>query len=220
VHFLFDLDGTLTDPGAGITRCIRHALESLGVAPPAAAELRHCVGPPLRESLAALLGTGRASRVDEALRLYRELYAAEGMFESSVYPGIEDALAVLTGQGHRLWVATSKPQVYALQIVEHFGLDAYFAGVHGSELSGANSHKAELVAHLLRTEGIAPEGACMVGDRAHDVEGALRNGVAAVGVLWGYGSEEELREAGAARLLRSPAELGGLAAPGGERIVR
>jgi phosphoglycolate phosphatase len=207
VHVLFDLDGTLTDPGPGITGCIQHALASLGLRPPAASDLRHCIGPPLRESLAALLGPDGGTRVEEALRLYRARYAAEGLFENQVYPGIEAALAALSRQGHRLWVATSKPQVYALQIVEHFGLAPYFAGVHGSELGGAHADKGDLIAHILRTEGIAPEGAWMVGDRRHDVAGARRNRVSAVGVLWGYGSEEELRAAGAARIVTRPAEL-------------
>lgn len=219
MHVLFDLDGTLMDPGSGITRCIQHALASLGLPSPPESELRRCVGPPLRDSLAALLGGRDHPRVEEAVRLYRERYVADGMFDARVYPGIEDALATLSEGGHRLWVVTSKPQAYALQLVEHFGLAPLFEGVHGSELGGANSDKGDLIAHVLRAEGMATAAAWMVGDRAHDVAGARRNGVPAVGVLWGYGDEAELRAAGAARIAATPLELTALADGRGGSIV-
>ena len=151
---------------------------------PAAAALRRCIGPPLRDTFAELLGGTDAGLVEQAVGLYRERYVPAGMLENEVYPGVREALPALQREGHRLWVVTAKPHVYARQIVAHFGLQDGFAGVHGSELDGARSDKGELIAHVLRTEGMA-----------------------AVGVLWGYGSEQELRDAGPAHLVASMAEL-------------
>lgn len=207
MDILFDLDGTLTDPGVGITRCIQHALVGLGRTAPDLGALRHCVGPPLQDSFAELLETEDEALLAEAIRLYRERFKPIGMFENSVYPDVPQGLQILRSRGHRLWVATSKPYVFAREIVRHFGLDGYFERVHGSELSGINVDKGDLIRHVLAEEGIAPERAWMVGDRRHDVIGARRNGVEAIGVLWGYGSEEELRAANPWRIVASMAEL-------------
>jgi phosphoglycolate phosphatase len=128
------------------------------------------------------------------------------MFENSVYPGIPELLTTLVGQAD-LWVATSKPRIFAEKIVEHFGLAPYFKGIYGSELDGRNSDKGELVALLLREQGLAPASAVMIGDREHDIIGAKKNGLRSVGVLWGYGSAEELANAGADRLVQSPDQL-------------
>ncbi|RPJ56644.1 MAG: HAD family hydrolase, partial [Acidobacteria bacterium] len=131
MRLLFDLDGTLTDPGPGITRCIQHALSGLGRPAPSAAELAWCIGPPLRESFAVLLDDGDPVLVERAVALYRERFAAVGMFENEVYPGVADALASLRAAGHRLLVATSKPHVYAEAILRHFGLLPAFGAVYG-----------------------------------------------------------------------------------------
>lgn len=207
MDILFDLDGTLTDPVLGITRCIQHALVHLGRTAPDLDGLRRCVGPPLQDSFAELLETEDEALLAEAIRLYRERFKPVGMFENSVYPGVPEGLEALCAQGHRLWVATSKPHVFAREIVEHFGLARYFERVHGSELSGFNADKGDLIRHVLAEESIPPERAWMVGDRMHDVIGARRNGVEAIGVLWGYGSEEELRAAAPRRIVASMAEL-------------
>lgn len=207
MDILFDLDGTLTDPVVGITRCIQHALVSLGRAAPDLDGLRRCVGPPLQDSFAELLETTDEALLADAIRLYRERFKPVGMFENSVYPDVPEGLETLRAQGHRLWVATSKPHVFAREIVEHFGLARFFERVHGSELSGVNADKGELIRYVLAEEGISPGHAWMVGDRMHDVLGARRNGVEAIGVLWGYGSEEELRAAAPRRIVASMAEL-------------
>lgn len=207
MEIFFDLDGTLTDPVLGITRCIQHALVRLGRSAPELDSLRRCVGPPLQESFAELLETGDEELLARAIALYRERFKPVGMFENSVYPDVPGGLETLRGQGHRLWVVTSKPRVFAEEIVLHFGLGEFFAKVHGSELSGENSDKGDLIRHVLSTEKILPGEAWMVGDRMHDVLGARRNGIEAIGVLWGYGTEEELRAAAPRKIVASMAEL-------------
>lgn len=207
----FDLDGTLTDPREGIVGCIRHALRRLECLVPPDPELDCCIGPPLRESFCRLAGEARA---DAAVEHYRERFREAGMFENSVYPGVPQALQALEAAGWRLLVVTSKPGVFAEQILRHFELARYFAAIHGSELSGLRADKSELIAHVLAVEGIVPEGALMIGDRAHDVVGARNNGLRSAGVLWGYGSREELTTAGADRLYTNLAELLADLAPG------
>jgi phosphoglycolate phosphatase len=210
MNVVFDLDGTLTDPKEGIIACFRYALESLGANAPPTQDLERLIGPPLSESFAHLLGPGDDDRVEQAVRLYRERFTAKGMFENSVYPGIVDALAELRDYGVKLLVATSKPRGFAERIVEHFELGRFFSNVYGSELSGANADKKDLLAHVLRAESLSPTDTLMVGDRAHDILGARAIGLFSVGVLWGYGSREELVAAGAGALCDTPRALGGL----------
>ena len=207
MNVLFDLDGTLTDPGPGITRCIQHALVSLGRPAPDAESLLRFVGPPLQQSFAEILETQDEAAVAEAVRLYRERFVAAGMFENSVYPDVLLGLAALKRAGHRLWVVTSKPHVYARRIVEHFGLAGLFEEVYGSELSGENADKTDLLREVLAREAIRPEDACRIGDRALDVVAARAHGVEAVAVLWGYGSAEELVAAAPDRVVASMLEL-------------
>jgi phosphoglycolate phosphatase len=194
-NVFLDLDGTLTDPGLGITNCIVYALQHLGTQIPSAAELRKCVGPPLRQGFASLLGTTDETIIQRAIGLYRERFTDIGLYENTLYADTLDSLQRLVAAGHRLFVATSKPTIYATRIVEHFGIDRYLARVYGSELSGARAEKAELLNYLLAAERITPDCAVMVGDRHHDVFGARANGVASIGVLWGYGDREELHQA-------------------------
>jgi phosphoglycolate phosphatase len=204
---LFDLDGTLTDPREGITRSIAHALERMGVAPPPLDELTFAIGPPLRASLASLLGTQDREAVERALALYRERFADVGLYENAIYQGILESLAALRGGGSTLFVATSKPRIYAERIVRHFELAAHFAAVHGCELDGTREDKRDLLAHLLPHHGIAPANAIMIGDRGVDMLAARHHGVAALGAMWGYGSRAELEEAGAQRLCARPSDL-------------
>jgi len=205
---LFDLDGTLTDPREGITRSIAHALERMGREPPPLDDLCFAIGPPLRASLATLLGEDRRETVEQALAHYRERFADVGLFENTPYDGIADLLAALRGSGVRLFVATSKPLVYADRIVRHFGFDAHFEAVHGCELDGTREDKRDLLGHLLATHAIAsgPDIA-MVGDRGVDMSAAKLHGLRGLGALWGYGSRAELLEAGAQELVESPGAL-------------
>ncbi len=198
----FDLDGTLTDPKPGITRCIRYALERMGHAAPSEDELTWCIGPPLRPSLAVLVGETNA---DRALALYRERFADVGLYENAIYPGIAELLTAL--RGRRLFVATSKPRVYAERILIHFGIAHYFEHVFGSELDGTRADKGALLAHALAATGTAPEKSAMIGDREHDMIGARANAMAGIGVLYGYGSEAELRRAGARGIYATPDDL-------------
>jgi phosphoglycolate phosphatase len=204
-NLLFDLDGTLTDPAPGIVRCLQFALQSVGASPRSDHELRHFIGPPLHEAFRILLDTNDPDIHRQAIRSYRERFAARGLYENAVYPEIPQLLADLCGAGFQLWVVTSKPTVYADRIVDHFRLRPFFADVYGSELSGERSAKAELLAHILHAERIDPVATCMIGDREHDVAGARAHGVPALGVLWGYGTRAELESAGATALVMSPA---------------
>lgn len=204
---LFDLDGTLTDPREGITRCIAHALERMGREAPPPEALTFAIGPPLRASLARLLRTDDREAVERAIGHYRERFAVTGLYENAPYAGIDATLAALRAAGHRLFVATSKPRVYAERIVGHFALDAHFEAVHGCELDGTREDKRDLLAHLLPRHGLAPRATVMIGDRGVDMRAARHHGALALGVTWGYGSREELREAGAHALCDSPGEL-------------
>jgi phosphoglycolate phosphatase len=201
----FDLDGTLTNPKPGITRSIRYALGKLDREAPSEDDLTWCIGPPLHASLKKLLGTDALA--DAALLLYRERFADIGLFENEIYPGIEGTLSALAGQGRRLFVATSKPVVYAERIIDHFKLRAYFERVFGSELDGTRTDKTELLGYALKATQLDPARAIMIGDRSHDMIGARANGMTAIGVLYGYGSREELLGAGAHQLSATPPGL-------------
>jgi len=199
----FDLDGTLTDPKPGIVRSIRFALERLDVECPDDHGLTWCIGPPLLGSFTELVGESRAL---QALEHYRERFGECGWRENTPYEGIFDALEILRSSGCELFVATSKPYVYADRILNHFGFEKYFSAVFGSEMDGTRSQKADLLRFALSETGTT-RGATMVGDRRHDVLGARQNGMRAVGVTYGYGSRQELEEAGADVIVTAPAEV-------------
>jgi phosphoglycolate phosphatase len=204
---LFDLDGTLTDPRAGIVRCIQHALQRLARPCPPEAALAACIGPPLRGTFGRLLATSDRELIERAMALYRERFAVVGLYENEVYAGIAAVLGDLGRGGRRMFVATSKPAVFAGRIVRHFALDHHFAGVYGPDLDGRFDDKSDLIAHLLTTERLDAAGVVMVGDRYADIVAARANGVRAIGGLWGYGSREELLEAGADAVCVAPGEL-------------
>lgn len=211
MNVLLDLDGTLTDPREGIVGCIRHALSELGEIAPGDEMLVRYIGPPLRDTFRELLGDD-SERVEAAVRAYRVRFEAVGMFENEVYAGVPEALEALARRGARLYLATSKPRVYAERILSHFGLSAHIASAYGSELNGALSNKSELIAHVIGRAGLDHSRTVMVGDRKHDIQGAVDNRVRPVGVLWGYGSKAELENAGAAELYEKPEELAKLVA--------
>ena len=208
---LFDLDGT-TDPKPGITACIQHALQGLGRTPPPADELLWCIGPPLPGSFSRLLGTDDAATLARALALYRERFGSVGLFENAVYPGIPEAVAAVRAAGFTTYVATSKPHVYAIRIVERFGLAPLFDRVYGSELDLTRVDKTELIAYALAAERLDPSVVVMIGDREHDLIGARRNGVRAIGVTYGYGSEAELGAHGPEALAHAPRDIPALVA--------
>jgi phosphoglycolate phosphatase len=206
MNVLLDLDGTLTDPREGIVNCVRHAYAGLGHPCPSDRELERYIGPPLQTSFGAVFGRGSA-KIQQAIDLYRHRFSTTGLFENKVYAGIPAALKTLRQLGATLFVATSKPTVFAERIVDHFGLGSEIQRVFGSELDGTRSDKAELIAHVLKTQAISPLETYMVGDREHDIQGAKANEVFAIGALWGYGSREELLNAGAAALCERPGML-------------
>lgn len=201
---VFDLDGTLTDPKIGITTSIQYALGKLGRAVPAADDLTWCIGPPLIDTFARMVGPADAPR---GLAFYRERYAVIGLYENAVFEGIPETLRAVAGEGVRLLVATSKPYVYARRILEHFALAVHFEAIDGSELDGRRTDKRDLLAWQLAERGIDPAQAVMIGDREHDAIGARHNAMTALGVLYGYGSAEELKAAGAHALCATPAEI-------------
>lgn len=207
MNLLFDLDGTLTDPFLGITKCISYALEKMGMQSPPLESLGWCIGPPLKSSLAKLLASDDDTLVDKAIALYRERYGTVGLFENKVYEGIPEVLESLRENGHMLFVATSKPTIYAVQIIEYFILNKYFNGIYGSDLDGTRSNKKSLISHILRNESLASANTVMIGDRKHDIIGANANGISGIGVLWGYGTKGELEASGAHCLVENPVEL-------------
>ncbi len=206
-NLLFDLDGTLANPGEGITRCIQHALQVLGEVVPPRRSLERFIGPPLHHSFKELLADPSEQQVGLAIEAYRERYQHVGITENQNYRGVVDCLNQLCRGGCRLFIATSKPQVFAVQVAERLGLVTLFERIYGSELSGARSDKAELLAHLLARENLRPRQTLMVGDRSHDVRGAHANGVRACGVTWGFGTRTELVSAGADLIVDSAGEL-------------
>lgn len=202
-HIYFDLDGTLTDPFDGITRSILYALERLNAPAPGRDQLASYIGPSLRETFSDLVGPADAER---ALSLYRERYADIGWRENTPYYGIHNVLETLTAAGHSLFVATAKPTVYARKIIEHFRLRRYFSDVLGCELDGTRGDKTDLLNWAL-PQYSPGERTIMVGDRGHDMVAAKNCGMEALGVTYGYGSENELRQAGAARLVHRTQDL-------------
>jgi phosphoglycolate phosphatase len=204
---LFDLDGTLTDPKPGIVGSLRFALDQLGVSCPGDDVLATFIGPPLRGTFEMLLDTSEVARIEEAIGLYRQRFAARGLYENKVYAGVPAMLEHAQQAATAMYVATSKPAVYAQRIVQHFGLTHHFRRVYGAELDGRREDKADLVAYVLASEGVDAQAAVMIGDRAADVQAARANGVRSIGVLWGYGSAHELLEAGVDILCKTPPEL-------------
>ncbi len=202
---LLDLDGTLTDPGVGIERCLRHALSALGREPPHI-DLTRAVGPPLRQVLGPWLAGAPEETIDEAIRLYRQRYSTCGWFENAVHPGVLDLLEGIRARGWRATVVTSKLEPIAVRVLEHFALAPSLTGVYGTR-PGELGAKPDLIARVLECEAIDPAEAVVVGDRLHDVRGARACGVDTIGVTYGYGSREELEREGASWICDSPASV-------------
>lgn len=208
---LVDLDGTLTDSAPGIVASITSAFDALGIARPSAEDLRLVVGPPIQES--AVSNGVPPERVEEFVAAYRVAFTGGGMLDNSVYPGIREALTALREAGVRLVVATSKPEVFARQILEHFELDGFFEAICGASLDGTRTTKADVIAHALKTAATAGEGlppvseTVMVGDREHDILGARAHGIDTIAVTWGYAAPGEHEAAAPRTVVSTLAEL-------------
>ena len=201
---LFDLDGTLTDSGDGIINCAILALEHFKLPVPDRETLRVFVGPPLHETFMKF-GVP-ADKAEEAVAVYRSRYVPIGMFENAPYEGIREVLATLKEQGHKLYVATSKPEWMAEEILKKFELDGYFDRICGATMDTSRTEKAQVIAYLLELNGGA-DNAIMVGDTKFDVIGAAAHNIPTVGVSWGYGTVEDMQEAGAAVIVNTMQEL-------------
>lgn len=204
---LFDLDGTLTDSGLGITNSVAYALKKYGIEVTDRTELYKFIGPPLRESFEKYYGFS-AKEAEKAVEYYREYYVDKGIFENTVYFGIEDLLKEIRNSGKRAIVATSKPQVFAKRILEHFGLADYFEQITGASLDETRTKKDEVIAYVLETCDIPDRSrVLMVGDREHDILGAKKNGIDSLGVLFGYGDYTESKEAGASYIAETVKDI-------------
>lgn len=204
---LLDLDGTLVDSQPGIVASCSAALRALGHDPGDAFEIKHAIGPPLEDILGALLKARGDDRIGEAVAAYRDHYGESGLLGSEPYPGISGALQEMRHAGLRIYLATSKREVFARRILENLKLATYFDGIYGSVPGGKLDHKPELLAHILSEQDICASHSLMVGDRRHDVIGAHAINMRGLGVLWGYGSRGELEAAGADRLVELTADL-------------
>jgi phosphoglycolate phosphatase len=204
---LLDLDGTLVDSQPGIFASCRAALCALGHDPGKASAIKLVIGPPLEEILQALLQAYGDDRLDEAVAAYRQHYGEVGILGSEPYAGIDGALQEMRRAGLRIYLATSKREVFARRILENLKLATYFDGIYGSVPGGKLDHKPELLAHILSETNICASHSLMVGDRRHDITGAHAVDMRGVGVLWGYGSRDELEAAGADGLVERTNDL-------------
>lgn len=210
---LFDLDGTITDSGLGIFNSFKYAFKHYGISDYDDIMLNKFLGPPLTESFMSLPGFDEA-RTREAIGVYREYYKTAGMFENELYVGIDKLLKNLAEAGKKVILATSKAEVYAVKILEHFDIARYFFGVAGSELDGSRIKKDAVISYALDKCGVLGlADVVMVGDREHDIIGAQKVGVDSIGVLYGYGSLEELESAGATAIVETVENLGQVLLP-------
>lgn len=204
---LLDLDGTLIDSQPGIAASCLAALRALGHEPDEALDVKRFIGPPLEEIMQLLLQSYGDDRVDEAVVAYRQHYGESGLFGSEPYPGIGAALQQMRQAGLRIYLATSKREAFARRILQHLEFAAYFDGIYGSVPRGQLDHKPELLAHILSEQKMPASRGLMVGDRCQDIVGAHAVDMRSLGVLWGYGSRDELATAGADQLVESTSDL-------------
>lgn len=206
-NILFDLDGTLTDPGVGITNSAMYALEKWNIKVAERSELYKFIGPPLRDSFMKFYDFSE-EQAKEAIVYYREYFKDKGIFENEVYPGIVELLQQLKASGKKIVLATSKPEEFAIRILKHFDLFDYFDFVGGAYMDGVRNKKGEVIQYALESAGITDLSATvMIGDREYDIIGAKENGLDSIGVLFGYGSREELEEAGATYIAETVGDI-------------
>ncbi|SHK72121.1 phosphoglycolate phosphatase [Anaerocolumna jejuensis DSM 15929] len=206
-YLLFDLDGTLTNPKEGITKSLQYALHHVGIEVEDLDSLEKHIGPPLIDGLRDIQGL-KEEEIKEATRWYREYFKEKGIFLNVKYEGIDDLLDTLVKAGRTLILATSKPEEFAREILVHFNLDHYFTDICGAAMDDTRRKKGDIIAYALKKNGINDkEQVVMIGDRLHDIKGARENGISSIGVLYGFGSKEELTEAGAGSLAKDLEEL-------------
>ncbi len=206
-NILLDLDGTLTDPKIGIHSCIRYAMEKMGQPLADDTDLDWTIGPPLKASFIQLLNSADDALAEQALAFYRERFSTIGLYENELYPHVIETLKALVERGYNLYLATAKPQVFAIRILEHFELLDYFTKPYGSELTGERTNKGDLIHYILQQEQLVPEHCMMVGDREYDILGARRNGIETIAVTYGYGTDAEIAQATPKLQIRQFAEL-------------
>ncbi|CYV08995.1 HAD family hydrolase [Streptococcus suis] len=203
---LFDLDGTLTDSGQGILNSVAYALEKMGIEEPDTANLNRFIGPPLYESFSRFYQLSPED-TQSAVDAFRVYFKEKGMFENQLYPGIIPLLEELRTAGKTLVIATSKPEIFAKQILEHFGIAHYFDVIAGASLDSSRISKADVIGHAINQLEAFPNHAVMIGDRKHDIEGARRHQLPAIGVLYGYGNKQEFKKAGATMIVKTVQDL-------------
>ncbi len=203
---IFDLDGTITDSGPGIMNAIRYAVKKRGLPDVPEEVLRSFIGPPLKEQFRSVFGLSD----DEGtimVATYREYYGEKGIFENRVYDGVPEVFQKLQEAGVRILMATSKPEKYAKQIAEHFGFDKYFDFIGGACMDGRRTDKHDVIEYVIDSCKVCRENTVMIGDRRHDMIGASKAGIRSIGVLYGYGSREELERAGADMIAVTPDDI-------------
>lgn len=193
---LFDLDGTLTDPGLGITNSVAYALRHYGIEPDSRESLYPFIGPPLADSFIRYYGF-TPEKAMEAISVYREYFRDKGLYENEVYEGVRELLENIKASGRKIVLATSKPEEFSVRILEHFDLMKYFDVVAGASMDEKRNKKGDVIAYAMEKGGFTNEDTVMIGDREHDIFGAKENGLDSIGVLYGYGDREELQNAGA-----------------------
>ncbi|HEL2149378.1 TPA: HAD family hydrolase [Streptococcus suis] len=203
---LFDLDGTLTDSGQGILNSVAYALEKMGIEEPDTANLNRFIGPPLYESFSRFYQLNPED-TQSAVDAFRVYFKEKGMFENQLYPGIIPLLEELRTAGKTLVIATSKPEIFAKQILEHFGIAHYFDVIAGASLDSSRISKADIISYAINQLEAFPNNAVMIGDREHDIEGARMHQLPAIGVLYGYGNKQEFEKAGATMIVETVQDL-------------
>ncbi len=206
-HIFFDLDGTITDPKEGITKCIQYALISMGRHNVNENDFLQYIGPPLRSSFSKLLCSNEESLIEEAVNLYRERFSEIGIFENAVYPGIAKMLSALCENSIRLYVVTTKPKIYADRIIEHFQLAKFFDAVYGSKLDGSLGNKVKRVKLIMNQLKLVPEETAIVGDRKFDIVAGKLNSLRTIAVTYGYGSKQEIVESAPDYICDNPDEI-------------
>lgn len=206
-QLLFDLDGTLTDPSEGITKCIAYALQHFGIETPDLTALQSWIGPPIKQSLMGIHHFDEA-KADLGVEKYRERFADTGIYENRLFDGIPELLESLKNQGYKLYLATSKPTVFAERILRHFDIEQYFDFIGGSCLDDSRPTKAHVIGHVIDKTGIIhTDKALMIGDRKYDILGGKAFAMDTLGVLYGFGTKSELEQAGARYIISSITEL-------------
>jgi phosphoglycolate phosphatase len=206
-NVLFDLDGTLTDPGEGITKCLQYALEKLDQPYRSAPELTNFIGPPLHTTFREILNSSNEDLVNKAVCLYRERFSKVGLFENKVYPGIAELLSVLHESLYKLYVVTVKPKVFAERIVRHFSLDQWLEAVFGSSLDDREYSKLKIIGATIIELKLVPKDTILVGDRKEDVAAGRASGMITIGVTYGYGTGEEIIKSDPDYICDSPLEI-------------